>query len=152
MTERWSEAAIQTLIKMWMGGYSGTAIAEALGRGYSRSAVMGKVYRLPILRQEARVPRARAAPRTRAGPAAVVSSLPPLPANFQKPPEDLIRSALYAEDDGCKWPIGDPRQPDFHSCNAPRVDRNYCAKHKAIATGKAVNLAPKSFRRYGTAL
>lgn len=30
----------------------------------------------------------------------------------------------------CKWPIGDPRHPDFHFCGAQQVlGRPYCIEH-----------------------
>lgn len=35
----------------------------------------------------------------------------------------------------CQWPIGDPRDPDFRFCVAPRAPgkSSYCAHHHAIA-------------------
>lgn len=30
----------------------------------------------------------------------------------------------------CRWPIGDPRHPDFHFCGAQKLlGRPYCAQH-----------------------
>lgn len=34
----------------------------------------------------------------------------------------------------CRWPIGDPRQDDFHFCAAPKeLGRPYCAHHCALS-------------------
>ena len=34
----------------------------------------------------------------------------------------------------CKWPIGDPRQPDFHFCSEhAQTGLPYCGEHAAIA-------------------
>lgn len=34
----------------------------------------------------------------------------------------------------CKWPIGDPTDPDFHFCGLPAVPgKPYCAAHVAVA-------------------
>jgi GcrA cell cycle regulator len=34
----------------------------------------------------------------------------------------------------CKWPIGDPRQPDFHFCSEEaQTGLPYCGEHAAIA-------------------
>ena len=42
----------------------------------------------------------------------------------------------------CRWPIGDPVQPDFHYCGAlPLQGRNYCEKHEAMS------MQPSSRRR-----
>jgi GcrA cell cycle regulator len=34
----------------------------------------------------------------------------------------------------CRWPIGEPRQPDFHFCGAPQLEgRPYCELHWRMA-------------------
>jgi hypothetical protein len=33
----------------------------------------------------------------------------------------------------CRWPCGDPEQPDFHFCGNPVAEKSYCALHRAIA-------------------
>jgi GcrA cell cycle regulator len=38
------------------------------------------------------------------------------------------------ERNDCRWPIGDPRHPDFHFCGAPQVaGRPYCELHWRMA-------------------
>lgn len=35
----------------------------------------------------------------------------------------------------CRWPIGDPRQPDFRFCGCPRIENKpYCREHSIKAT------------------
>ena len=42
----------------------------------------------------------------------------------------------------CRWPIGDPVQPDFHYCGEPPLNgRNYCERHDAMS------MQPTSRRR-----
>jgi GcrA cell cycle regulator len=33
----------------------------------------------------------------------------------------------------CRWPLGDPSQPDFRFCCDPVDGKTYCAKHRALA-------------------
>lgn len=38
----------------------------------------------------------------------------------------------------CRWPIGDPKMPDFGFCGRPQADNSsYCAHHHAIAVVNA---------------
>ncbi len=38
------------------------------------------------------------------------------------------------EVDDCRWPIGDPRRPDFHFCGEQKtIGRPYCARHAAMS-------------------
>jgi GcrA cell cycle regulator len=42
--------------------------------------------------------------------------------------------ALGVSAGGCKWPIGDPKSPDFTYCGDSALpDHPYCAKHCALA-------------------
>jgi GcrA cell cycle regulator len=41
---------------------------------------------------------------------------------------------LDLEKSDCRWPIGEPRHPDFHFCGAPQLDgRPYCELHWRMA-------------------
>tara|TARA_A100001515_G_scaffold23483_1_gene18134 strand:- start:745 stop:903 length:159 start_codon:yes stop_codon:yes gene_type:complete len=46
---KWTDERVSRAIKLWMDGYSGSEIAEALG-WVSRSAVIGKLHRMGIKR------------------------------------------------------------------------------------------------------
>ena len=44
------------------------------------------------------------------------------------------KKLLDLEKGDCRWPIGEPRLPDFHFCGAPQVaDRPYCELHWRMA-------------------
>ena len=44
------------------------------------------------------------------------------------------KALLDLERNDCRWPIGEPKHPDFHFCGRPRApDRPYCALHWAMA-------------------
>jgi hypothetical protein len=44
------------------------------------------------------------------------------------------KKLLELEAGDCRWPIGEPRHPDFHFCGAQRADgRPYCELHWAMA-------------------
>jgi GcrA cell cycle regulator len=45
-----------------------------------------------------------------------------------------LKTVATLESNDCRWPIGDPRQPEFHFCGAPRAaGRPYCAAHWQMA-------------------
>jgi hypothetical protein len=35
--------------------------------------------------------------------------------------------------EACRWPCGDPEQPDFHFCGNPVAEKSYCERHRAMA-------------------
>lgn len=107
----WTDDQVALLRQYWGTGKSASDIAAMLG-GMSRNAVIGKAHRLGLsVPQE--VPRApRHAP----------------------PPRVVGASILGLTERMCKWPIGDPKQPDFHFCGATTAGvLPYCAHHVAIA-------------------
>jgi GcrA cell cycle regulator len=45
-------------------------------------------------------------------------------------PENERKSIQTLEENDCRWPIGDPRKPDFHFCGKPKiVGLPYCEVH-----------------------
>jgi GcrA cell cycle regulator len=54
-------------------------------------------------------------------------STPPMKAAKRKTLLDL-------ESNDCRWPVGEPRQPDFHFCGKPHAPgRPYCQEHWNMA-------------------
>jgi GcrA cell cycle regulator len=46
----------------------------------------------------------------------------------------LQKTLLALEQDECRWPIGDPKEADFHFCGAHKVaGRPYCQAHWQMA-------------------
>jgi len=76
-----------------------------------------------------------------AAPAAVAEApLPPKPAMPAIPqparprPAPAFRATRVANGPACRWPIGDPKSPDFHFCGSPSIEgKPYCEKHCAMA-------------------
>lgn len=132
-------------------GFTAADVADVLGPGFSRAAVIGKMRRLGCLKREARQsgdqddaealrkPRRRSselgAPRAR-------TRLPP-----QRPPQPLpplreigatgspARLACLPTG-ACRWPIDDPGPGRMHLalfCGGPAGAGVYCAAHRALA-------------------
>lgn len=112
----WTDQRVEILKKFWLQGFSASQIAKKLG-GVTRNAVIGKAHRMgltgrpsPIKRQE------------------------------QKTSIEVFQSDIRSLSDAqsvkkpCMWPVGDPKQPDFHFCgNDSEVGRPYCTEHCIIA-------------------
>jgi GcrA cell cycle regulator len=147
----WSSERIDQLRSLWHNGMSASQIATQLG-GISRNAVIGKAHRLglvgrpsPIKNRPAGVARRTAPRRPRVEPAqsapravaAPVTVTPPSMVNKAEPstPRPEISDApgatiLTLTDRICKWPIGDPRDADFHFCGRASAESlPYCADH-----------------------
>jgi GcrA cell cycle regulator len=148
----WTEERIALLTKYWQEGHSASQIAEALGEGLTRNAVIGKAHRLglasrpsplkggdgkdePKARKRAAPAEAAAAPATEA--AAPDPAAPPAAARARR--RGSIGKAsrvtlLDLNDRICKWPIGHPDEPDFHFCGKPVTPGfPYCAEHCLLA-------------------
>jgi GcrA cell cycle regulator len=150
----WTDERVELLKKLWTDGLSASQIAGELG-GITRNAVIGKVHRLG-LSGRAKAP-SSASPRPRKPRAAshVFRTARPLirgntalaantAASYElevepEPIENIIPigqrcSILELNEDKCRWPIGDPGQPDFFFCGGKPVSSlPYCAYHSRIA-------------------
>ncbi len=140
----WTDERIEALRALWMQGFTASQIAERLG-GVSRNAVIGKAHRLGLSARPSPIKRetARTLPMHRA-PAAPP---PPMPAPAAAmPPQPPVQRAAPAPAPGgsksCMWPLGDPKQADFHFCGAPaEPGRPYCSQHCAAAYHKRADAA-----------
>jgi GcrA cell cycle regulator len=146
----WNDERVDALKKLWADGLSASQIAGRLG-GVTRNAVIGKVHRLGLAGRATtsrmkshRMPRvrtARAAKNLMRGQRPAVGNpafrnlfgesepyVPPaeevvIPLNERKYIQTLTESC-------CRWPIGDPQQPDFHFCGKSKVPGlPYCEVH-----------------------
>lgn len=163
MTNGWTDDRVTLLKKLWTDGLSASQIAKQLG-GVTRNAVIGKVHRLGLAGRAAPsrpikripVPTARPRPVLVAPPlvaskveASVKALAPTAPTPVIKPapkavtpPQkrgDLI-GVLQLGTNMCKWPIGDPGDPDFGFCGAQcSSGAVYCTEHAAIAFQPALS-------------
>lgn len=158
----WTDERINLLKKMWKEGKSAAEIAKTLGKGVTRNAVIGKAHRMglsgrpspikkpapaPKKEKEAAAPRKEAAPVKEAAavrkPAAPATKHPPLAREVEelprKPEKEILplnggTPLIDLTERMCKWPIGDPREPDFTFCGRGiRVGTPYCPDHAAMA-------------------
>ncbi|MEM9669004.1 MAG: GcrA family cell cycle regulator [Pseudomonadota bacterium] len=152
----WTEDRVDVLKKLWAEGHSASQIAKQLG-GVTRNAVIGKVHRLGLSgratpsRPVKRPPRlARPKPKfaatattvkateTRenqpndrtiaAAEKAALAALTPLPLN-----DGEAATVLTIRDSMCKWPIGDPADPNFAFCGRKADCGPYCKEHAKVA-------------------
>jgi GcrA cell cycle regulator len=147
----WTPEREDKLKVLYSEGLSASQIARILGPDITRNGVLGKIHRWkkagipgPWMeggrpyqpRQYAMRPRApRALP---AEPAAVV---------IKEPEPDAVTLAdgshvglLALENGMCRWPYGDPTEPDFHFCGHARKEMTpvlsdcpYCGFHMRCA-------------------
>jgi len=55
---------------------------------------------------------------------------------MSKPPKNVAKrkTLLDLESNDCRWPVGEPRHPDFHFCGKPHAPgRPYCQEHWNMA-------------------
>ncbi len=113
----WTPEVVESLRSLWAEGLTTTEIGRRLGM--SKNAVIGKAHRLGL--------NGRPSPIRRERPAR------PAPRRFSGP--------------SCQWPIGDPRNSDFHFCGEPaHPGKPYCLSHCAAAytRGGTSNNAPSN--------
>ena len=146
----WTEERVAELKKLWAEGHSASQIANRLG-GVTRNAVIGKVHRLGLSgratpsRPVKRPPRlARPKPvqrRMGAGKTVATAPIAPVPmepSTVQLEPQRLpngdLVTVVNVRDNMCKWPIGDPADPNFSFCGRKACEGSpYCAEHAKIA-------------------
>lgn len=138
----WSEAAIARLRELWDAGHSAAEIGRRMR--VSRNAIIGKAHRLRLTARPSPI-RAEIHPgeRRKRGictPRKIVgSTLPPLPSPAPAP-ESVQQPTFFLplSSGPCVFPIGQPRTPSFHYCDAPALaGKPYCATHCAIAYVRA---------------
>ena len=145
----WTPERVERLLALAAEGLSGALIAAELG--ITRNAVAGKLSRLRgrlkvdtetrEVRKPKRTARKRRSPPVKSAPELEIDDAPtlepePLPAHMDEPlpSSRLIRNGKQLAHH-CRWPLGDPRTPEFRWCGADREhDRTmYCATHHSLA-------------------
>ena len=152
--QTWTDERVELLKKLWADGLSASQIAGELG-GITRNAVIGKVHRLGLSGRakapSSSVPRPR---KPRAPSQMFRASRPMMRGNTAlarmpaydydpEPEPELIENIipigqrctlLELNDDKCRWPIGDPGQPDFFFCGGKTAAGTpYCGYHARVA-------------------
>lgn len=136
----WTDDRVERLKRLWLDGVSASQIARQLG-GVSRSAVIGKLYRLGLAGKGGSTRRQGATrPPAGAGAPRRVAVLRPKPAPPLRPiatlPDELglVRDLAALGRGDCRWPIGDPGSADFSFCGRVGAACGpYCAVHSRLA-------------------
>lgn len=130
----WTEDRIDRLKTLWLAGKTADQIARDLAGGVTRSAVLGKVYRMGL--SAGRPARGATMPARPAKARAAVSRQPaasPRLSPNDVAPERGLTSVLSVRHGQCRWPIGDPRKDDFSLCGQAVVRGAFCGPHAAVA-------------------
>lgn len=117
----WNAERVETLLRMWDEGYTSSQIANELGHGVTRNAVIGKAHRLKL--QKWRALRKRPPIKRVFVPREAKKMLPSKPV-LQPAPEPITYPCMY--------PVGDDARADNYFCGAPRTQGSYCAEHARI--------------------
>lgn len=150
----WTDERLEQA-KAWVAdGLTSREIADRLGEGVSRNAVIGKLRRAGVQcgggRRCGPAPKERPPKKVKAKPpkpkskhfrfgfGARAQSPVPLKATPVKepapPPEVMMLGILQLGPTTCKFPIGDPRNVDFGYCGHKRQGTSpYCEYHHRLA-------------------
>ena len=110
---RWSPERVERLTQLWLEGLSASQIAEKLGEGITRNAVIGKAHRLNLKRKGEQV----------------LVRPEPKPRKFEEPVVHQI-SMKNLEKWMCRWPTEIPGRYGLHVCGKTvQPGRQYCAEH-----------------------
>ena len=136
----WTEEREQKLKKLWEKGYTASQIAEMLGGGTTRNAVIGKAHRLKLAaRATSKQPRSPKKQDAVSGlnkqegyisrKSRFKSLL--LDKNFET---ENPKKLEELSDKNCRWPIGHPDEENFYFCGRdPERNFSYCKLHIFMA-------------------
>ena len=137
----WTEEREQKLKELWGKGYTASQIAEKLGEGTTRNAVIGKAHRLKlaarVASKQSKIPKKQDASASglnrQEGYISRKSRFKSLllDKNFEvENPKKLEELG----DKNCRWPIGHPDEENFYFCGRNPVEGfSYCKLHVLYA-------------------
>lgn len=153
----WSEEHDRIIIEN-RGRMSASLIAELIGGGCTRSAVLGRARRLGLEKLSRHDPASSMRKRATAPrPIVINPSMPWIP---DVPPviDTLIpfvqrKTLLTLGPRDCRWPVGDPQAEDFFYCGAEKSGNgSYCAahRHRALRPPRDATDAKNVARNFNT--
>ena len=121
----WTDDKIKKLKKLWQSGKSTAEIAKNLGM--SKNSIIGKVHRLDLSARPSPIKAEQKAKKK------VI------------PKKVGVVRLIDLKINTCRWPIGDPKDEDFHFCGEPTVTgKPYCLAHCQEAY---LNMAPETEKK-----
>lgn len=127
--QTWTDERVGLLKQMWGAGKTAAEIAQHLGGGITRNAVIGKAHRLGLSGRISPIS-TKKIEKTHHVPAAAAALIAePV---YEKSATSV--SMLELSEKTCRWPLGDPKKSGFHFCGArPAPGVPYCGHHAAMA-------------------
>ena len=154
----WTEKMVEDLKIMWKQGLTTGEIGKRLG--VSKNSIVGKVHRLQLDARPSPIKKKdESTPLSENLPSKGSLSKDKTEKNFQATEEkndiktvsvSMSVSTKERKSDGfvhltdldnhtCRWPIGDPKDENFHFCGKKvRIGQTYCDEHANIAYVKAI--------------
>lgn len=138
----WNEELEQNLIKLWNQGVTTAEIGRILG--VTKNSVIGKSHRLNLQKRESCIKYKEEIESTdkeiisenesiKDTKVEKVSSKSTVTPSKEIKKEKLI-TLMDLEPGMCHWPVGDPKDEDFHFCGCKtHHGRVYCDYHHSIA-------------------
>ena len=146
----WTPELIKDLKKLWKKGLTTGEIGRLIGM--SKNAVVGKAHRLglesrpsPIRREKVEVPKVKksTAPvwkhvvsmeKQEKESQAVQLNTDKLSKPSKKNGKVKGVKLVDLKPTSCRWPEGDPKDPDFHFCGKEALPgKSYCEEHSQVA-------------------
>ena len=143
----WTPELIKELKKLWKKGLTTGEIGRILG--ISKNAVVGKAHRLGLESRPSPIKRETSCKKEKKQPvkkqnkspikkekSASVQKVLKLVKTVEKNKTDKNKGVKLVDlkPTSCRWPEGDPKDPDFHFCGKEAVPgKAYCEEHCAIA-------------------
>lgn len=119
----WTDASIEQLRELWVAGFSAREIADRLGEGATRNAVIGKANRMGLSK-----PTKSSITRRQKREAHEQE----VQAAVQMPPGGA--TVLTLTGSSCRWPVGHPGEAHFHFCGSKTAPgQPYCDQHARLA-------------------
>ena len=138
----WTPERVEMLTTLAAEGHSGGVIAEKLGCGLTRSAVIGKASRLGVSLHGRRPSKPKLCKKPKEPERAPEPiKLAPFPPSAPVPASvatlragaysgEVAHAVINLESHHCKYPIGETNLPGFHFCGAHRqASGPYCPTH-----------------------
>ncbi len=155
----WTDQMVEDLKRMWEEGLTTGEIGKRLG--VSKNSIVGKVHRLQLSGRPSPIKKKNAPAEENTTPKAAKAEKPAPQINKPKEekapakeeevvvevsapisvPEPKIQvkpsgKTMLTDLDNhtCRWPIGDPKDENFHFCGRKvKIGQTYCEEHANIA-------------------